>query len=114
MSVPPQIRDSRAMGAAVALLVIGTVAGFFIGRLTAPASEESLSKSSGKNASSASPAKSKQAVLDSDEDSEEEGDQDLKSFEGIREECKLILVVRTDLGMTKGNENNIHMLEVSS
>ncbi len=41
---------------------------------------------------------------DEDEDSEdEEEDQgELKSFEGNREECKLVLVVRTDLGMTKG------------
>ncbi|KAL6717654.1 hypothetical protein ACLMJK_005569 [Lecanora helva] len=38
-----------------------------------------------------------------DEDSESErGKVDLKAFEGNREECKLVLVVRTDLGMGKG------------
>ncbi|MCJ1400259.1 hypothetical protein MMC11_003463 [Xylographa trunciseda] len=37
---------------------------------------------------------------DSDEDTEAPGE--LKSFEGNKEECKLVLVVRTDLGMGKG------------
>jgi PTH2 family peptidyl-tRNA hydrolase len=112
MSIPLQIRNSRAMGAAVAFLVIGTVAGFFLGRLTAPASEEITSKSSGQGQSSSSIAKSKQALLESDVDSEDEGDQDLKSFEGHREECKLILVVRTDLGMTKGSPKTIISLVI--
>ncbi len=47
---------------------------------------------------------------DEDEDEDEEGSGDdgeggmgaLKAFEGSREECKLVLVVRTDLGMSKG------------
>ena len=38
------------------------------------------------------------------EDTEEQGD--LKAFEGNGEECKLVLVVRTDLGMGKGNFPN--------
>jgi PTH2 family peptidyl-tRNA hydrolase len=38
-----------------------------------------------------------------EEDSEEEGDGgELADFEGNTEEIKLVLVVRTDLGMTKG------------
>lgn len=37
-----------------------------------------------------------------DEESEEEQEGELKAFEGNREECKLVLVVRTDLGMGKG------------
>ncbi|MCJ1462449.1 hypothetical protein MMC07_001050 [Pseudocyphellaria aurata] len=40
-----------------------------------------------------------------DESSDEETEDDgtgLKAFEGDREECKLVLVVRTDLGMQKG------------
>ena len=42
-----------------------------------------------------------------DEDSEDEElgqeqEGELKAFEGNREECKLVLVVRTDLGMGKG------------
>lgn len=37
----------------------------------------------------------------SEEDMEEDG-RGLKAFEGDRDECKLVLVVRTDLGMQKG------------
>ena len=37
-----------------------------------------------------------------DEDSEESGGGELKAFEGNKEECKMVLVVRTDLGMGKG------------
>ena len=36
------------------------------------------------------------------EDENEEEESELKAFEGSREECKLVLVVRTDLGMGKG------------
>ena len=36
------------------------------------------------------------------EQGEGEGEGELKNFEGKREECKLVLVVRTDLGMGKG------------
>lgn len=37
-----------------------------------------------------------------DEDSEEEQEGELKAFEGNQEDCKLVLVVRTDLGIGKG------------
>ena len=37
-----------------------------------------------------------------EEEKEEERQGELKSFEDSTEECKLVLVVRTDLGMTKG------------
>ena len=37
-----------------------------------------------------------------DDDSEEEDQGELKTFADNKEECKLVLVVRTDLGMTKG------------
>ncbi|MCJ1389610.1 hypothetical protein MMC18_002467 [Xylographa bjoerkii] len=39
---------------------------------------------------------------DSDSDSASHAQGELKSFEGNKEECKLVLVVRTDLGMGKG------------
>ena len=39
---------------------------------------------------------------DSAEEEEEQQQGELKAFEGNREECKLVLVVRTDLGMGKG------------
>ena len=38
----------------------------------------------------------------------EEGD-GLEAFEGSREECKLVLVVRTDLGMGKGTRAHAHL-----
>lgn len=42
-------------------------------------------------------------VLDSEVDeSEDENQGELKAFADNKEDCKLILVVRTDLGMTKG------------
>lgn len=37
-----------------------------------------------------------------DDESEDENQGELKAFVDNKEECKLILVVRTDLGMTKG------------
>lgn len=37
-----------------------------------------------------------------EEDSEEEEENELANFDGNRDEVKLVLVVRTDLGMTKG------------
>ena len=39
---------------------------------------------------------------DSDSDASENGQAELKNFESNTEECKLVLVVRTDLGMGKG------------
>lgn len=39
----------------------------------------------------------------SDDDDEEEEEQDgLTAFEGVEGDCKLVLIVRTDLGMNKG------------
>lgn len=72
------------------LLVLGTLAGFVLGRATAPATlgfsqSNHISKNAGR-----------------DSDSEDE-DQDLSAFTESVEECKLVLVVRTDLGMTKGS-----------
>jgi PTH2 family peptidyl-tRNA hydrolase len=42
-------------------------------------------------------------ISDNDEDPDTDDQQDLAGFEDMaNEECKLVLVVRTDLGMTKG------------
>lgn len=51
-----------------------------------------------------------------DESSEEEPEEDgtgLRAFEGIRDDCKLVLIVRTDLGMQKGRVIH-HFFSVSS
>lgn len=55
----------------------------------------------------ASPPAEKEAIDESDvsedeDDEESDEEQDLKNFDDSNEECKLVLVVRTDLGMTKG------------
>ena len=39
---------------------------------------------------------------DEEDSDEEDAGQELKGFADRNEECKLVLVVRTDLGMTKG------------
>ena len=41
---------------------------------------------------------------DDDDDEKEEDEQDgLTAFEGVEGDCKLVLIVRTDLGMNKGS-----------
>lgn len=45
-----------------------------------------------------------------DDESEDENQGELKAFTDNKEECKLILVVRTDLGMTKGCSLNSFIL----
>lgn len=44
-----------------------------------------------------------QTATDSDWEDEAQGE--LSDFSGMNEECKLVLVVRTDLGMTKGTQD---------
>ena len=45
------------------------------------------------------------------EDSEQEAGGELAPFAGNADECKLVLVVRTDLGMGKGTENGLGATE---
>ena len=59
------------------------------------------------------PSDDKSDISDADVGSGDDGDDDsvqdlgeLKSFPGNNEECKLVLVVRTDLGMGKGMWQN--------
>lgn len=50
-------------------------------------------------------SESEDSGVDSESEDEElggRGQEGLEAFEGNREECKLVLVVRTDLGMGKG------------
>ena len=76
-------------------------AGFFLGRhlaLSAQASSPTPNVVT-------SAESSKKPVIDDSEDYESESEDDqeeLGEFKDSREECKLVLVVRTDLGMTKG------------
>jgi len=82
------IRVPSNWGAGAVLLFIGTIAGFLLGRLTAPTTIIESQKSL-KRPETAS-------------DSEEERDEEVNDFKDLYEEQKLVLVVRTDLGMTKG------------
>ena len=47
---------------------------------------------------------------DEPESEEQDGDEQLSSFDNDSGECKLVLVVRTDLGMTKGELRIIRIL----
>lgn len=83
---------------AIACALVGVMTGYFIGQA------KSLGLFGGSPLSE--PPRRKQKATDaSDESSDEEEDEEaseLKEFPGQNEECKLVLVVRTDLGMTKG------------
>jgi hypothetical protein len=76
------------------LLLVGAVTGFFLGRASIT------------QQSSAPVRTGPIELLESDEsESELESESDTEiaqSSTNPREECKLVLVVRTDLGMTKG------------
>lgn len=66
-------------------------------------SDEELMKSlRGDNAAKAE-AEAETNDDDDDDADEEEGQDGLKAFEEIEGECKLVLIVRTDLGMNKGS-----------
>lgn len=51
-------------------------------------------------------AEKAEAETSDDDDEKEEGEQDgLTAFEGVEGDCKLVLIVRTDLGMNKGSSS---------
>lgn len=83
----------------LAYLIAAALAGFFLGRITAPVSPSPVTE-----APKPSKHTTRDAASDDDDyESESEEEQaDLGDFKTSREECKLVLVVRTDLGMTKG------------
>ena len=85
----------------LAYILVGAFAGFVLGRVTAPLSGSSTKLDVGKTDTTPKAPPTQSPESDSDEENEEEQG-DLASFESSREECKLVLVVRTDLGMTKG------------
>jgi PTH2 family peptidyl-tRNA hydrolase len=93
MSSPYFLKVSQSWGSAAALLIVGSAAGFLIGRVTA--ATETIP--SHPNAPTNSPEA--EAESSSDDESDEES---FQQFPGSHEECKLVLAVRSDLGMTKG------------
>ncbi|CAO2650818.1 Nn.00g091150.m01.CDS01 [Neocucurbitaria sp. VM-36] len=82
---------------AVACAIIAGVTGYMLGQA------KSLGLFGGSPISQPAQRKDKKADSSDDEDSEDEDDDTAPAeFPGHTEECKLVLVVRTDLGMTKG------------
>jgi PTH2 family peptidyl-tRNA hydrolase len=88
---------------AAACAILGGVTGYFIGQA------KSLGLFGGSALSPTRSSSSKRTEKDDssdndDDDSEDDSDDDTApaEFPGHTEECKMVLVVRTDLGMTKG------------
>ena len=101
-----QERPPAPTAAAIAIaaaLIAGTI-GYFLGTassiftLTSPQSLSIKSRKTSKGVSEE--PHSSDSDQDDDEDEDETGE--LRTFADSTEECKLVLVVRTDLGMTKG------------
>jgi hypothetical protein len=101
----------------VALILVGTIAGFLIGRITTTANSppQPITTTESKAAEESGPKraslpdstypKSVAKIIPETQEPEPFSDSDdgeLAEFPGNHEECKLVLVVRTDLGMTKG------------
>ena len=93
---PPPTTAAIAMACAL----IAGVTGYFVGQ----ASAIGFFGSSQRTKSSASKDKVEDSESSSEGEAEEETEDGpaLENFAGSDEECKLVLVVRTDLGMTKG------------
>ncbi|KAI5370193.1 putative peptidyl-tRNA hydrolase, PTH2, peptidyl-tRNA hydrolase II domain superfamily [Septoria linicola] len=96
MAQPPLDRlPPSAASYAIAAAIVSFTSGYFLG------------KASSIGLFGRSPATTS-AGADSDDASESDSDEstydlgELQTFKGNTEECKLVLVVRTDLGMTKG------------
>lgn len=86
---------------ALACAILAGVTGYFLG------TAKSLGLFGGSPISGTPREKSEKAAQSEDESSDDEGDDEdddtaPAEFPGHTEECKMVLVVRTDLGMTKG------------
>jgi PTH2 family peptidyl-tRNA hydrolase len=104
----------------VATAILAGLGGYFLGQAsslglfgdhatrekahTPRTAEEKTSSSASKAAPEDEESESEESDLsENDEDPDTDSQQDLAGFEDMAtEECKLVLVVRTDLGMTKG------------
>ena len=93
---PPPTTAAIAMACAL----IAGVTGYFVGQASAIGffgNSQQTKSSAGKDKVEDSQSSSEGEAEDETEDGPE-----LENFAGSDEECKLVLVVRTDLGMTKG------------
>jgi hypothetical protein len=100
--MPSTLHDNvfSILGSPITTLTAGIVIGLVIGRITAPSTRQhhqAASKTTGKSI-----PKRKEDSTDNESSDEEPGhNEELQDFTN-NEECKLVLVVRTDLGMGKG------------
>lgn len=96
---PPPSALAIAFGSAI----VAGLAGYFLGQ----AQSIGVFSSSKPISSTAAESDLSDAESASDEEEDEEDDEikGLEGFEDSDEECKLVLVVRTDLGMTKGSSS---------
>src|SRR5436190_24185576 len=94
----------------LATLAAGIVIGLVIGRITAPSSRLRRHPTTRK---SISDGKLEDSTENEASDEEPDQGKELQDFTNSFEECKLVLVVRTDLGMGKGKQcqaiNGRHM-----
>lgn len=94
----PEAAPSLIAIAAASAILAGVV-GYFLGQFsTLGTVSNDYTKSNGKAKSSDGESE----CDDSEDESISIGKQQLNGFTDRKEECKLVLVVRTDLGMTKG------------
>jgi len=94
MADTPQQPSTANIAAACAILA--GVTGYFLGQA------KSLGLFGGSPVSQPTKSEKEEAEDSEDESSDEDDDSTPAEFSGHTEECKMVLVVRTDLGMTKG------------
>ncbi|KAH8624290.1 hypothetical protein IG631_21029 [Alternaria alternata] len=94
MADTPQQPSTANIAAACAILA--GVTGYFLGQA------KSLGLFGGSPVSQPTKSEKEEAEGSEDESSDEDDDSTPAEFPGHNEECKMVLVVRTDLGMTKG------------
>ncbi|CAN9229546.1 unnamed protein product [Alternaria alternata] len=94
MADTPQQPSTANIAAACAILA--GVTGYFLGQA------KSLGLFGGSPVSQPTNSEKEEAEDSEDESSDEDDDSTPAEFPGHNEECKMVLVVRTDLGMTKG------------
>lgn len=90
----------------VATAILAGITGYFIGQGSSLGLFSNKEKEGWPNSYNVKPhldSSDEDYESEEEEDSEEEGDgTELANFDSSNEEVKLVLVVRTDLGMTKG------------
>ncbi|CAN9428104.1 unnamed protein product [Alternaria alternata] len=94
MADTPQQPSTANIAAACAILA--GVTGYFLGQA------KSLGLFGGSPVSQPTKSEKEEAEDSEDESSDEDDDSTPAEFPGHNEECKMVLIVRTDLGMTKG------------